>query len=189
MPVTIPSTPTACPCGAVPTLYCAYCQKMYCAECDANVHAPRRMRVHCRYPLPNSTARGNAISRDMCDTAPLDYTEDVFVCATFTVPVSGHYTITNQCSITTNSTTKLDTIQYGICNKNMTDLSKCIDNKFINSIVAKGKTITNLMTPTLFLIPGCEYVAWLNVVSGKNANIEFSNKFSNLTLLNIDAPK
>tara|TARA_B100000073_G_scaffold347734_1_gene363096 strand:+ start:2661 stop:3245 length:585 start_codon:yes stop_codon:yes gene_type:complete len=189
-PRTPPTLRVPCKCGKPSTVYCYYCDEQFCDDCDQIKHSYGRKTRHPRYryevPFPLEVPKGNFIDVDLSDSSILKYDKDIFVYAVFSVPESGHYLLNSQCSIMTTDAIRVETIQYGVCNKDLSDIESCIDSKSINSIVFKGNTITNLMTPSKYLVEGQDYIAWLNVLSGNNEQLEYSKKFSNLKLLKLN---
>lgn len=186
MPFTIPEDiPECCQnCNKhAPTVYCRYCQKFYCAYCDAAIHADGRKRKHPRYAL--DVDKTDIITCALGESAALDYTGDVFVYGTFTVKEDGDYILTNQCSVSAAEDTRIETIQHGVCLQTLKDIDKCIDSQVVSATLTKDTTVTNTMTAIKHLRTDREYVAWLNVLSANNANVLYSKKFSSLRLKKI----
>jgi hypothetical protein len=184
-------------CKGVPDLYCGNCTRYFCTECSDKFHANRAARYHkhVRTPMTESEhalAAAHAIDPNdkmehvpLAPSAPMVYDTPMFVYGTFSPKEDGHYIVANQCSITATADVRVETIQYGMCLESGKDLDSCIDSKVIAASVAGGTTITNMMTCPKYMYASEKYIVWMNLLSSNNGAVEYSGKFSNLTMVKL----
>ena len=93
----------------------------------------------------------------------------VLVYANLKVEQSGYYNISNQLAIKCNKETNTDVLQFGICDKDFNDFSKCFNSQILGAMCEVDHIMSNNLCSITYLDANIEYIAWCNFQSSDNA--------------------
>ena len=109
----------------------------------------------------------------------------VLVYANIKVDQSGYYNISNQLAIKCKKLATTDVLQFGVCDKDFNDFSKCFNSQILGASCEVDHIISNNLCSLTYLDAKVEYIAWCNFQSSDNVSFEFNKQYSNIKLIKL----
>ena len=129
--------------------------------------------------------KSRLVKINLDENKKLNYVTDVCKYCEFSVDESGYYNINNQCCIKALSDNHVEIMQFGICDRDLSEFGQCINSKVLKVDVSKDNIICENLTTFKYLEENKKYIVWLNVVSDENLKMEYIKEYSHLVLIKL----
>lgn len=111
--------------------------------------------------------------------------EKINVLGEFIMNETSLYLFNEQITLLINSDVFVDSIQYGVCLENQSDMAECYNSKYFNCDITQGTVLCENLCSMKNFIKDEKYIIWIQIECVGIENISFQKEYSNCILKKI----